>query len=236
MTYLLIDIGTLFVPLIFSFHPRLRFDRQWKAFWPANLLVAFVFLVWDGIFTQWGVWGFSPTHLMGIGIFGLPLEEILFFVCIPYACVFTYYCLGVLFPGFPSRKPEPFVSGFLILLCFLLALFHPGRLYTFWTFLPLGLLLLFIRWFWNPSWLMRFYFAYLVLLLPFFIVNGMLTGTGFEDPVVWYNDQENLGIRIGTVPVEDVFYGLLLILLNVVLFEFLKEGRVRWGQGDTGTR
>ena len=65
----------------------------------------------------------------------------------------------------------------------------------------------------------RFYFAYMILILPFFIVNGILTGTGIQDQVVWYNDAENLGVRMGTIPIEDTFYGLLLILLNVVIYE-----------------
>jgi lycopene cyclase domain-containing protein len=69
----------------------------------------------------------------------------------------------------------------------------------------------------------RFYLAYAVILIPFFIVNGILTGSFIEQEVVWYNNEENLGVRIGTVPVEDIFYGMLLILMNVVIYEWLQE-------------
>jgi lycopene cyclase domain-containing protein len=60
---------------------------------------------------------------------------------------------------------------------------------------------------------------YLFLLIPFFIVNGILTGTGLEAPIVWYNNQENLGVRLLTIPIEDTFYGFELIVLNVFFYE-----------------
>ncbi|MFZ1617834.1 MAG: lycopene cyclase domain-containing protein, partial [Flavobacteriales bacterium] len=60
-----------------------------------------------------------------------------------------------------------------------------------------------------------------ILLLPFMIVNGILTGSMLEEAVVWYNDAENLGVRIGTIPVEDVFYGLLMVLVPITIYEAL---------------
>jgi lycopene cyclase domain-containing protein len=58
-------------------------------------------------------------------------------------------------------------------------------------------------------------------------VNGILTGTGIEEPIIWYNNDENLGIRIGTIPIEDIFYGMLLVLLNISLFEFFQKKSVK---------
>ena len=75
----------------------------------------------------------------------------------------------------------------------------------------------------KVQWLGKFYVVYTVLLLPFLIVNGILTGTGLESPVVWYNNTENLGIRLLTIPVEDIFYGKLLILMNLLIYQHLKR-------------
>jgi lycopene cyclase domain-containing protein len=68
----------------------------------------------------------------------------------------------------------------------------------------------------------KFYLSYLWILIPFFLVNGILTGTGLENPVVWYNNDENLGIRLLSIPLEDVVYGMLLILMNITIFEWLQ--------------
>jgi lycopene cyclase domain-containing protein len=64
---------------------------------------------------------------------------------------------------------------------------------------------------------------YPILLIPFFIVNGILTGSGLPQPIVWYNNAENIGIRLWTIPVEDIFYGFELMFINVYLYEMLQN-------------
>ena len=69
--------------------------------------------------------------------------------------------------------------------------------------------------------LAKVYLSFVVTLVFFFIVNGILTGSFIEEPVVLYNNAENSGIRMGTIPIEDIFYGFLLITSIIVLFEYL---------------
>lgn len=221
-TYLFINLGTILVPFIFSFYPTLKFHKTWKAFFPANLLVALVFVVWDIIFTKAGVWGFNPDYLCGLYIYNLPLEEVLFFLCIPYASVFTYYCFTLFFKR--VALPVKPVTGVVILFLSVVAMFNMGRLYTSVTFLALTGFLVFVLL--NKQllkWLPHFYLSYAVILLPFVIVNGILTGSWIDEPVVWYNNAENLGVRLLTIPFEDVFYGMLLLILNVGMYEWFRQ-------------
>ena len=69
----------------------------------------------------------------------------------------------------------------------------------------------------------RFYAAYLVHLIPFLLVNGVLTAL----PIVWYNNDQNLSLRIGTIPIEDTMYSMLLLLLNITIYEWLKMKGLR---------
>ncbi|MEO9967092.1 MAG: lycopene cyclase domain-containing protein [Reichenbachiella sp.] len=221
-TYLIIDFFTILIPFVFSFHPKLRFDKRWPAFFPAMAIAGFIFLVWDEYFTRMGVWGFNPDYLVGLSIFNLPLEEILFFVCIPYACVFTYHCFQRLkINPIPLSASHWITSALVILLGTLLA-FHWGKWYTSATFLLLSCTLIYLQWIRKMN-LSAFYFTYLILLVPFGLTNGILTGSFIPEEVVWYNNDENLNFRLGTIPFEDIFYGMMLILWNVALMEYFSK-------------
>lgn len=221
--YLIVNIASFIVPFIFSFHPKLAFYKRWKFIWPSIILTAIPFISWDVYFTRIGIWGFNTDYLSGLSILNLPYEEVLFFICIPYACLFTYHCLGILIEKDLFSQSENWITAVLLIMLTLLAFIFSDRLYTMVTFALLILLLIFIRVVLKSTWLSRFYFSYLILLLPFTIVNGVLTGTGIEEAVVWYNSNEIMGVRFLTIPVEDIFYGMLLILLNVLIYETLKR-------------
>ncbi len=213
--YLLIDLSVIAVPLAFSFHPRIRFDRLYRWFWPANLAVAVLFVAWDALFTARGVWGFNERYLLGPSFFGLPLEEVLFFVCIPYACVFTFHCLSLVHGTALRPGAQRMVTVALIILLSAAAIAWHDRVYTVITFSLLALALFVLEFVAKASWLGLFYPAYGLLIVPFMVVNGLLTGFGLEAPVVWYNPAEQIGFRLLTIPVEDVFYGMLLVCSNL---------------------
>jgi lycopene cyclase domain-containing protein len=54
-------------------------------------------------------------------------------------------------------------------------------------------------------------------------VNGVLTAI----PIVWYNNAYNLGIRLYSIPVEDVVYSMAMLLLTITVYELLKQKHFR---------
>ena len=218
--YLLINIAVILFPLLLSFDKKVHFYNKWKFIFPAILITGIVFLIWDLLFVKLNVWSFNPSYLVGISFFGLPLEEILFFLTVPYACVFIYECLNVYFPKNNLQKYSLALSNLLLGICIAILFFGYSKWYTLINFGFLFVVLFYVEYI-NAKlrFMYKFYRAYLVSLLPFYIVNGFLTAI----PVVIYNDSETLNMRVGTIPFEDHFYLLSLLLMNVFLYEFFKS-------------
>lgn len=216
--YLILNLGTISIPFLFSFHPKIMFYKKWKALSKSLIISGAFMLVWDILYTYLGVWGFNTHYTTGYFILNLPLEEWLFFVCIPYACVFTYACVeNVIDPQIFQRKSNIYTI-LLLIFFFTLFIFNITRLYTGLVTIYSFLLLAITAHFRLVN-LTRFYISFLALLLPFLLVNGILTGSFIPNSVVWYNDLENLGVRIFTIPADDFIYAFFMILLNIVLFE-----------------
>lgn len=220
--YLLLNLGSFSIPLIYSFNRKMRFIRFWKPLFLSTILVASPFLIWDALFTKYAIWGFNESYHLGISILGMPLEEWLFFFCIPYASIFIHYSLEHFKPNLLlSNKAVKGITIFLLALSTLLILLYSDRWYTLIDFSFL-IISLFLGLIWGQKILQRFYVSFFLVLIPFFLVNGILTGSFIPDEVVWYNDAENMGFRLFTIPVEDIAYAFSLLFLNVLLFEYLK--------------
>ncbi|PZX46995.1 lycopene cyclase domain-containing protein [Algoriphagus chordae] len=221
--YLGVNLFAISFPLIRSFEPKIRYASKWSSLFPALLITATFFLIWDHWFTAIGIWEFNPRYLLGIFIFQLPIEEWLFFITVPFACVFIYEVLIYFFPK-DYFKPlgQPFVI-LMIPILLIMGFLNLDKMYTSVNFF-VGAFALGLHWvIFKDKFLGRFLFAYLVHLIPFIICNGILTGGLTPEPVVIYNNAENLGIRIWTVPIEDTIYSMTLLLMNVSLFEFFRS-------------
>ena len=216
--YLIINILTVSICFIYSFDKRIEFYKHFMSFVKGASLVAIPFIIWDAWFTNIGVWWFNDTYLIGLRIFGLPIEEIMFFFFIPFSCVFTYYCINKFFDLSWVNGFNTIIVFVTTIVCITVALLFPDRIYTLITALTTCLSVLYLHFIAKKEWIGQASLLYTVLMLGFFPVNGVLTGTGIESPIVNYNDQDFMTFRIGTIPIEDAVYGYTMFIWNIFFF------------------
>ena len=170
-----------------------------------------------------GVWGFSPKHHLDVLFGGLPLEEILFFYAIPFCCLFSYFVFKNNISIKPLEIPAKIYLVFGIWFLLLSYLFI-DKAYTL-SVCVFSAAILFILAYKPQPWFSVFLFSFILISLgPFLLVNGVLTGLlDSVSPPVWYNDSENLGIRVLTIPIEDFLYSFSLLFSCTYIFEFLER-------------
>lgn len=222
-TYLLINFFTLLFPVALSFDKKVQFHKSWKYIWPGMAVTGVVFLFWDVLFTLKGVWSFNSNYVTGPAILHLPVEEVLFFLTVPFACIFIYACLNYYIKREMEMRLTRIISNLIIIFSILVLIFYHHRMYTRVAFTLAAFLVVLFQFIYKVRWLNRLYITYAVALIPFYIINGILTSL----PVVIYNNTEMLGRRVGTIPIEDHFYLLALLLMNIGFFEYFKKRAIK---------
>lgn len=222
-TYLLIDFLTVVICFICSFDKRIQFNKHFPAFLKASVLVAIPFIAWDIWFTAHQVWWFNTAYTTGLIFFGLPIEEWLFFICIPFSCVFTYFCLDKFFDLTWANSFNNIIVLVSLITCTVIALLHDDKIYTLVTATATASTLIYLHFIKRIRWIGQASLVFSILMLGFFPVNGVLTGSGLESPIVNYNPKSLLNIRILTIPIEDAVYGYTQFLLNIYLFKLFQK-------------
>ena len=219
-----------FVPivpiLLLSFDRKVAFFKTWRYLFPAVIIVAVPFWIWDILKTERQVWGFNPKYYTQL-IINLPIEEWFFFITFPWASVFIYLCLNAWFPTSKTldffTKNDKFVTIGLIVIFFAIGFTFIGHLYTVTTFGIAGTLLLAQYLLGEKSIRPYFYRAFLVATIPFILINSVFTGAFTVQPIVVYNPDEYIGKRFGTIPLDDFAYNFALQFGVIVVFYFLQQ-------------
>ena len=199
-----------------SFEKRVHYSKKWKHVFKAIFLTLIPFIIWDILFTHNGIWHFNSDYVGSYSVLGLPASEWLFFITVPYSCLYIYEWVKYF------RRDRAQIYGlsdrvFLIFLCgatLLTAVFFYNKSYTLVVFGSLAYFLVFLI-VNKPVFIRNFWIAFFISMIPFLIVNGYLTAK----PVVLYNGHEIIGVRLYTIPLEDIFYSLLLLLMNTFFYE-----------------
>jgi lycopene cyclase domain-containing protein len=222
-TYFFILAGSLIGPLCLSFDKKVAFYKKWKNVFAAMFIPAVFYIIWDGVFAGQNIWHFNTTYIATKpNIFNLPLEEILFFFVVPYCCTFVYECVVCYFPKLQTNKTSEAILWIIAFGTLALGLLNLDKMYTSYTSIFLAcfiFIVMALRKYFAEFNCAAFLVAYVLILIPYAVVNGFLTAL----PVVIYDNTQNLGVRIYTIPFEDMFYGMLLVMMNIVGYEKLRH-------------
>jgi lycopene cyclase domain-containing protein len=225
MLYLLLNILVIFFPLVLSFDKRIAFWKRWPALILSYLTAGVVFVAWDVYATANGHWDFNEKYLIGISILGLPLEEILFFLTVPYACIFTY---DVIRHHVPAKNipyhPLPYLT--ISVLMIILAIIFIDQGYTMMVLISVAVLFVLAPVLRSNMLKSSHFWVYLgVTLILFLIVNTVLTAV----PIVTYGSEEIWGGeglfngRFFTIPFEDFIYNVSLLSSFLLVYLMAEE-------------
>jgi lycopene cyclase domain-containing protein len=190
---------------------------------PSIFINALIFIALDIHFTNEGIWGFNPRYHSSMMIAGLPVEEILFFILIPYSGMFIHYVFIAYLPEVALPKIPALVISVVLITGFISVAVTRSDLaytsaYSFIAAIVLTLVLIL-----DHVLLSRYYLTFIIILLPFLVVNSILTGSFSEEPVFVYNIDEISGVRLFSIPVEDALFSFSLILLNLFTAEAIRR-------------
>ncbi len=213
--YLIFNIIVFAGPLLFGAMRPFYFINRWKYTIVPILIPALFFLIWDSIVAD-SHWHFNSKYVLGITFFNLPIEEILFFISVPFACLFTWEMI--------IRRAEEKeimwinkIHRYLYLLIPIgIWFFISGKHYTGLAISFLGIAVLLDQLLNTNLILQKRFYLFLLLVLFFTLVfNGYLTWR----PVVTYAIEYQLNFRIFTIPIEDFVYGTALIFMNTSIYQ-----------------
>jgi lycopene cyclase domain-containing protein len=213
--YYFFNLLVIVPPLLISIFSDVKTYKQWRAWGISLLLVSIPFIIWDIWAAANSHWFFSSIYTVSQRIFGLPVEEILFFITVPLAMCFVWDVLKKHIPSKDISEIAGVVMISLLALVSLVLLFTQfGRAYSrsaaLASLIAIALIIA-TRW-WRRN---LFWWFQLFLIGIFFIANTFLTAL----PVITYGDSSYIGFRVGTIPIEDFFFNFALINLFVIIYE-----------------
>lgn len=213
--YLIFNLIVISGPLLLSFDRKVAFFKKWPQVFTAIGIAMIPFITWDALVTG-RHWWFNEKYVLGINIFGLPLEECLFFVTVPFSSLFVWEVLGAYFSNKTMRSMRWVGYGFMAGIPAGVALFFLGKEYTGLVAIGLGLVAILDQVLKTHILRQSRILSYSAILTGLMLIfNGFLTAR----PVVRYDYAYQLKVLIHTIPLEDFFYGYMLIFLCTILYQ-----------------
>jgi len=221
--YAIIPLVVILGPLAMSFDSKVNFIQYLFPVLISTLVISAVYIFWDVLVTRAGHWRFNDEFVGKARFLDLPLGEWLFFIGVPYACLFIYEVVVAYF-GKITLFDVPFWLPYLIsALSFTVAILLRNRGYSLLAFISVSVFFA-LSGVLQPQMLGKSEFLLYTLfcLIAFLVVNGTYTAL----PTIFYNPKAFSGIRLITIPLEDFFYNTSLLGFLLLLYLELKKGLI----------
>lgn len=211
-TYLVINVIIILFPLIFTLNEKIKYYKKLKYVFFSIITIGSLYVFWDIIATMNNHWYFNPNYILGIKFLIIPIEELLFFITVPYSCLFIYESLKYF--KFKNKQfnnkiklseiiPYSFATLFLSIS---ILIYH--NIYTFIVMIVTGITIIIIETNYQEIFRNKLFWYYMgISFVCFLIFNGILTSI----PIVSYNINAILGIKFFTIPIEDFFYNFSML-------------------------
>jgi lycopene cyclase domain-containing protein len=222
LTYLLLQLAFLVIPVILSTRKTIRFAFQLRYLVPAIVFSGAIFVMWNMRFNELLIWTYNPNYITGILLARVPLEEWISFLIIPFSSVYIYAFLKIKLEKLDKQNIFVALSLLLFIGMGTLAYVFRRNMFSFFTFF-LGAIYLGYTVFRNrfKKYYTAFYGSFIVSLLPFIVVSIV----ALRLPVITYNTDHIIGIQVFGIPFERFFYLFLMLLITTTIYEYLSERR-----------
>jgi lycopene cyclase domain-containing protein len=219
LTYLVLNLFIIAVPMWYTPDKRTAYYRRLPALGLSIAVVSSCYLLWDILVTARGEWSFNGKYLTGVQILNVPLEEVLFFITVPYSCLFIYEVVRYATKSTKLRLPASVIIALILALIVASLAFYPQG-YTAKALASCGFFLMVAFLLDRPLLESKQYWIWLAICyVPFLIINTVLTAL----PVVEYNSKAIWGLRFGTIPLEDFFYNYAMLSFYLLVYRIARK-------------
>jgi hypothetical protein len=220
LTFLLLLLIYLIIPVFLSFQKNVRFVFRLKYLIPATIFSGAIFLMMCWRFTEFGIWNFNNEYLTGIDLLSIPLEVWLSLIIIPFSAAYIYEWLKIRFENLEKANLFLVISLILLTIFVALAYFYSRALFSFFVFFLTAIYLAYTL-FRNrfKRHLTKFYLAFLIMLVPFTIVSFIMNLL----PVITFDASHIMPVAVLGIPFERFVYLYLMMLINFTIYEYISE-------------
>ena len=222
--YLLFNLIVIVGPIVSAFNRQIKRVSRCRLKLLANGIVMIPYVIWDVLVTD-SHWWFNKAYTLDFRLLGLPIEEWLFFITVPFGCLLVWETLPDTKLSTQLRPLRHIRTALYTTLPIGLWIFSTQQQYTGLVLCCFGIVGAVDTVLRTDLLLQPKTYIYLAIVSGLILVfNGYLTAR----PVVLYGEAYQSGYRIFTIPIEDFGYGFTLMLFNAMCYEKLKA--IRYGK------